>query len=61
MGTITIIFSLLMVLSFMMISTATILFWVDIGGKIGPYRRKLSIIFAIIGWALYFLVMMPVL
>lgn len=59
MGMMSILYSLLAVLSIMMIATATIIFWVNIGGKIGPHRRKLSLVLAIIGWALFLCVMWP--
>jgi uncharacterized RDD family membrane protein YckC len=49
----------LLVMSITLIITATIFFWIDIGGKIGPYRRKLSLLFAVIGWAFYLLILMP--
>ncbi len=51
----------LLVLSITLIITATCFFWIDIGGKIGPYRRKFSLLFAVVGWALYLLILMPVL
>ncbi len=51
----------LLVLSIALIVTATLFFWVDIGGKIGPYKRKFSLLFAVVGWALYLLILMPVL
>lgn len=50
-----------LVMSITLITTATFFFWIDIGGKIGHYRRKFSLLFAVVGWALYLFILMPVL
>lgn len=51
----------LLVLSITLIFAATFFFWIDFGGKIGRYRRKFSLLFAVVGWALYLLILMPIL
>ncbi|MDA8440907.1 MAG: hypothetical protein M0Z55_00820 [Peptococcaceae bacterium] len=50
----------LLITSVVMIVAAIYLFWVDIGGKLGPYARKISIFLGAIGWAVILFTLMPI-